>query len=226
MSVEYVTLMASLPPHLPNLFATKQTPLSRINLDERLLMLNPEDTIDLAVIENLVHWDRMAIDTTDEEMLKRGIQAENQLKNEFIKEIIRWRLESRTFMAALRRRHLGKSTLYASSKWGYGRWMKQIEMHWKEPAFGLDLQHPWLIDANRFLQEDNFLGLERLLLGRVWDHYGRVAGDHYFDFEAVVVYVLRWDVIDRWSRYNTTRAEKRFNEMAASSLGEYANIFA
>jgi len=33
-------------------------------------------------------------------------------------------------------------------------------------------------------------------------------------------------VIDRWSRYNTGRAEKRFNEMAASALSEYANIFA
>jgi hypothetical protein len=174
MSVEYVTLMASLPPHLPNLFATKQTPLSRINLDERLLMLKPDDATDLTVIENLVHWDRMAIDTTDEEMLKRGIQAEKQLENNFIKDIIRWRLESRTFTAALRHRHLGKSTLYASSKWGYGRWMQQIGKHWNDPAFGLDQQYPWILDANRLLQEDNHLGLERLLLGQVWDHYGRL----------------------------------------------------
>lgn len=226
MSTQYVTLMASLPPHMPNLFATKQTPISRINLDERLLMLKPEDANDLAVIEHLVHWDRMAIDTTDEEMLKRGIQAEKQLENEFIKEIVRWRLEERTFVAALRRRHLGKPTLLASTKWGYGRWMQQIEKHWNEPAFGLDQHYPWLVDASRLLQEDNYLGLERLILALVWDHYGRVAGDHYFDFEAVVIYVLRWDVIDRWSRYNTGRAEKRFKEMATSALGEYANIFA
>lgn len=217
--------MASLPPHMPKLFATRQTPLSRINLDERLLMLKPEDACDLAVIEHLIHWSQMAIDTTDEEMLKRGVQAEKQLENIFIKDIIRWRLEERTFVAALRHRHLGKSTLFASSKWGYGRWMQQIEKHWNEPGFGLDRQYPWLLDANRLLQESDYLGLERLLLGLVWGYYERVTEDHYFDFEAVVVYVLRWEVIDSWSRYNVSSAGKRFNEMAASALGEYANIF-
>ena len=226
MSDQYVTLIASLPPHLPNLFATKQTPISRIKLDERLQMLEPDDANDLAVIDNLVHWDRMTIDTTDTEMLERGLQAKVQLENGFIKEIIRWRLEERTFVAALRRRHLGRSVPSSGEKWGFGRWMQQIETHWNEPAFGLGQQFPWLPEADSLLQEDNYLGLERLLLGLVWDHYGRVVGGHYFDFEALVVYVLRWNVIDRWSRYDNSKAEKRFNEMAASALGEYARMFA
>ena len=226
MSDQYITLIASLPPHLPNLFATKQTPISRIKLVERLLMLESEDANDLAVIENLVHWDRMAIDTSDAEMIKRGLRVEEQLENIFIKEIIRWRLEQRTFIAALRRRHLGESAPSASTKWGYGRWLQIIETHWHEPAFGLEQQFTWLPEADRLLQEENYLGLERLLLGLVWDHYGRVVGDHYFDFEAVVVYVLRWDVIDRWSRYNSSKAKQRFDDMAASALGDYARVFA
>ncbi len=226
MSDQYVTLISSLPPHLPNLFATKQTPISRIKLDERLLMLEPEHVNDLVVIENLVHWDRMAIETTDAEMLQRGLHAKAQLNNPFIQEIIRWRLEERTFMAALRHRHLKNNVPSAGAKWGYGRWMQQIETHWHESAFGLGQQYSWLPDADRLLQEENYLGLERLLLALVWDHYGRVVGDHYFDFEAVVVYVLRWDVIDRWSRYNSNKAEQRFNEIAASALGEYARMFA
>lgn len=225
MSEQYITLIASLPPHLPNLFATKQTPISQIKLDERLQMLEPEHVKELAVIENLFYWDHMPIDTTDTDMIERGSQAKAQIENEFIKEIVLWRLEERTFTAALRRRHLGKSAPLANEKWGYGRWLQQIRTHWNEPAFGLGQQFPWLIDAERLLKEDNYLGLERLLLGRVWDYYGRVVGMHYFDFEAVVVYVLRWDVIDRWSHYNTTKAEKRFNDMAESALGEYARMF-
>ncbi len=226
MSDQYITLIASLPPHLPNLFATKQTPISRIKLVERLLMLESEDANDLSVIGHLVHWDRMAIDTSDAEMIKRGLRVEEQLENTFIKEIIRWRLEQRTFIAALRRRHLGESAPSASTKWGYGRWLQIIETHWHEPAFGLEQQFTWLPEADRLLQEENYLGLERLLLGLVWDHYGRVVGDHYFDFEAVVVYVLRWDVIDRWSRYNSSKAKQRFDDMAASALGDYARVFA
>jgi hypothetical protein len=225
MGDQYVTLIASLPPHWSNLFATSQTPISRIKLDERLQMLESEDANDLAVIEQLVHWDRMAIDTSDAEMIKRGLLAETQLENAFIKGIIRWRLEERTFIAALRRRHLGQNAPVARTKWGYGRWLQKIETHWHEPAFGLDQQFPWLPEADRLLQEENYLALERLLLGLVWDHYGRVIADHYFDFEAVVVYVLRWDVIDRWSRYNSSKAEQRFNEIAASALGEYARMF-
>ncbi len=226
MNDKYLTLIVSLPPHLPNLFATKQTLISRFKLDERLQMLEPADADDLAVIENLVHWDRMAIDTNDDEMFKRGVLANQQLKNVFIKEITRWRLEQRTFVAALRRRHLGQSAPSEGEKWGLGRWLKYIETHWHEPAFGLEHQYLWLSEADRLLQEENYLGLERLLLSQVWDYYGRVAGDHYFDFEAVVIYVLRWDVIDRWSRYNRLNAEKRFKEMAASALGEYAAMFA
>ena len=226
MSDKYITLMASLPPHLPNLFATKQTPISRIKLNERLQMLELEDASDLAVIENLLFWDRIPIDTSDTELFKRGLQVKTQLQNAFIKEVIRWRLEKRTFVAALRRRHSNRSAPSSSEKWGYGRWIQQIEAHWNEPAFGLEQQFTWLPDADRLLKEGNYLGLERLLLGLVWDYYGRVIGSHYFDFEAVVVYVLRWDVIDRWSRYNVSKAEKRFNEMASSALGEYASMFA
>ncbi|RLA21537.1 MAG: hypothetical protein DRQ61_01005 [Gammaproteobacteria bacterium] len=225
MSDKYITLTASFPPHLPNLFATKQTPISQIKLDERLQMLESKDANDLAAIIKLFHWDQMQIDTSDAEMIKRWIQVKAQIKNEFIKEIVLWRLEERTFIAALRQRHLGKNAPVTNEQWGYGRWLQHIRSHWNEPAFGLGQQLPWLIDAERLLKEENYLGLERLLLGRVWDYYGRVVGMHYFDFEAVVVYVLRWDVIDRWSHYNIGKSEKRFNDMAESALGEYAKMF-
>jgi len=225
MSDQYITLMASLPPHLPNLFATKQTPISHIKLDERLQMLGSKDANDLQVIEGLFRWDHMSIDTGDHEMIARGLRAQSQIESDFIREIMLWRLETRTFIAALRRSHLGQAAPLANEKWGYGRWLQQIKSHWNEPAFALGRQLPWLVEAQRYVTEENYLGLERLLLGRLWDYYGRVAGMHYFDFEAVVVYVLRWDVINRWSHYNVCKAEKRFNDMAESALGTYADLF-
>lgn len=225
MQEKYVTLIASLPPHTPGLFATKQTPISRLKLDERLLMLEPEDAKDLALIENLVHWDRISMETTDAEMIKRGEQARDQLSNEFIKEIVRWRLELRTAVAALRLRQIQKRLPPNATKWEYGRWLPYIEKHWNESAFAMGKVFPWMPDAEKFLQEGKYLALERLLLGLSWERYGRVAEDHYFDFEAVVIYVLRWDVIDRWSRYNVEKAKKRFTEMTETALGEYTAMF-
>lgn len=188
-------------------------------------MLDLKDASDLEVIENLFRWDHMSIDTSDNEMIERGLQAQAQIENDFIREIILWRLEERTFIAALRRSHIGLGAPLANEKWGYGRWLQKIKTHWNEPAFGFGRQLPWLTDAEQLLTEENYLGLERLLLGRLWDYYGRVIGMHYFDFEAVVVYVLRWDVINRWAHYNVSKAEKRFNDMAESALGGYANLF-
>jgi len=225
MSDRYVTLIASLPPHVPALFANRQTPISRLKLDERLQMLESQDTIDLALIEDLLHWDRMGMEMTDAQMLERGKRARDRLENEFIKDIVRWRLEMRTVVAALRHRHLGRPVPSAASKWGYGAWMKMIESHWHEPSFGLERIYPWLSEAHQLLQENNFLLLERLLLSQVWDYYSRVVGDHYFDFEAVVVYVLRWDVIARWARYNGEAATRRFDQMAEAALGNYAAMF-
>jgi len=226
MGDRYVTLMASLPPHVPSLFANRQTPISRLKLDERLQMLEPQNAADLALIEDLLHWDRMSMETTDVRMIERGRQARDRLENEFIEDIIRWRLEMRTVVAALRQRRLGRAAPAAGSRWGYGAWSRRIEAHWHQPAFGLERIYPWLSEADRLLKESDFLALERLLLSEVWSYYGRVVGDHYFDFEAVVVYVLRWDVIDRWSRYNGEAAARRFERMVEDALGEYAEMFA
>ena len=226
MHEKYVTLIASLPPHTPGLFATKQPPISRLKLDERLQMLEPEDAKDLALIENLVHWNRISMETTDVEMIKRGEQARDQLSNDFIKEMVRWRLEIRTTVAALRLRHIQQRIPHYAAKWEYGRWIPYIEKHWNESAFGLGKIFTWLPDAEKFLQEGNYLAFERLLLGLAWDHYGRVANEHYFDFEAVVIYVLRWDIIDRWSRYNAEKAKQRFIDMTETALGEYTAMFA
>ncbi len=226
MNDQYVTLISSLPPHIPKLFEARQTPISRLKLNERLQMLQPHHARDLALIENLVHWDRMTIDTTDEEMILRGEQAAAQIKNEFIREIVRWRLEMRTAVKALRLRNQGLSPPADGSKWGFGRWLRYIEKHWNEPGFGLERNFTWISEAEELLNKNNHLSMERLLLGQLWDYYGRVSGTHYFDFEAVVVYVLRWDVIDRWARYDSEKANQRFGKILDSALGDYSSMFA
>jgi hypothetical protein len=72
------------------------------------------------------------------------------------------------------------------------------------------------------LEAGDSLGLERLLLNAVWDHLDRLADGHHFDFEAVLIYALRWDLIARWTGYRGDEAAVRFEEMIEEGLGGVA----
>jgi hypothetical protein len=45
-----------------------------------------------------------------------------------------------------------------------------------------------------------------------------LADGHHFDFEAVLLYTQRWDLIARWTSYNGEAAVARFDEMVEAGL--------
>ena len=148
----YGTLISSLP-YPGELFKAKQTPLSRLNLDARLRsMLNEEDAALLCDIEDLVHWINQPIERTDAAFVKRARHLIPRIDNELIRELVEYRLELRTAMAALRRRKRGESAPRPGEPWGYGRWLSHIQRYWSEPAFRLEGVFPWLAEANRLLK--------------------------------------------------------------------------
>ncbi len=220
----YITLMTSLP--FPgDLFKAKQTPLSRLKLESRLRMLNEEDSALLRQIEDLVHWINQPMERTDAAFVKQARRLIPWMADDPLEEVVRFRLEVRTAIAALRKRKRGEGPPGPDQIWGFGRWVEQIQRYWHEPAFRLEGVFPWLPAANRLLNADDSLGLERLLLGVVWEHLGGAAQEHYFDLEAVIIYVQRWDIIDRWTTYSGEAAVKRFNTLVDEGLGEFAQVF-
>jgi hypothetical protein len=68
------------------------------------------------------------------------------------------------------------------------------------------------------LDKSDAPGLERILLEAAWRHADRLVGAHDFDFEAVALYVLRWDLLDRWTRYDAEAAAARFGALIADAL--------
>ena len=170
-------------------------------------------------------WYRLPTSLTEEEAINRGRVAMSKIENETLRAILRDRLELRTCMAALRRRHRGDSAPGPETHWGYGRWVKQIVANWTEPGFRLDRVFPWIREADRLLTDNDSLGLERLILQEVWTNLGRHRGEHLFDFEAVVIYALRWHVIDRWTRYDGDVATERFDQLVEAGLGEHTAKF-
>jgi hypothetical protein len=220
----YVMLISGLP-RPEALFRSKRPPLSRLKLDRRLRVLAPEDAELLKRVEQVLNWATLPITLTEEQIVARARAAMQSIDNETVRLIIRDQLEIRTCMAALRHRHRSEQAPAAGRVWGYGRWLAHIARNWSETSFRLDTVFPWLREAAKLLKAGDSLALQRLLLEQAWKNVGRQAGEHEFDFEAVVIYVLKWDIVDRWVRYNGEEAAKRFEELTRAGLGDYAALF-
>jgi len=217
----YAMLIASLPVHPADLFSTSQTPLSKIRLDEHLRQLDAKDAMDLARIEELLQWSQI-VNADDELIADKSRQVIAAIKDRFLRDLIIWRLELRTLVVALRKRHAGFAPDANTSFAGIGQWLGYIQKNWQKPDFGLGLRMPWLTQANQLLAANQTYELEKLQLGIVWQHYAKISGQHYFDFPAVVVYVLRWDIIHRWTLCHAEKAVERFDGLVEKAVAEFA----
>jgi hypothetical protein len=141
-----------------------------------------------------------------------------------LRELLGWRLELRTLVGALRRRHRGLPAPAADEAFGYGPCADYIRRYWERSDFNLSHRYPWVAVADQLLREGNHTALEHLLFATVWDHYTRLAWNHHFDFEAVVLYVLRWHLIDRQTRYDPPAATERFKALLIRGLGHYDRV--
>jgi hypothetical protein len=207
----YLTLLSSLPAHGP-LFRSRHPPLSWLRLCQRLNWLEDDDAQELERLLALVSWHRQRFEVEDEELVLAAERAVAEFSSPFTRDFAIWRLELRTIVAALRRRHAG-GPLPRGRRWGFGRWLPMIERNWNDPHFRLERVHPWLPEARRMLDRDDPRGLERLLLDTVWSHLDRLDGDHRFDFEAVVIYVMRWQIVARLIREDSQQALERFDAL-------------
>jgi len=224
-SHQYTTLISSLP-HPGVLFGATQTPLSRLKLDERLNMLEEDHLRLLRRVERSLLWSHQPIGRRDDEIIDNARRLLAEVDNPLLRELVEYRLEMRTAVAALRRRQRGEDAPDPRTPWGFGRWVDHIRRHWSEPAFRLQGVFPWLPRAHQLMQEGDTLALERLLLDVAWQHLGRASAGHHFDFEAVVIYLLRWSIIQRWVHYDAEIAARRFASLVDEGLGEYAELFA
>lgn len=172
-----------------------------------------------------MRWDRMPLDITDQEILERAHAVIPQIRSESLREVAVWRLEVRTVVAGLRRRALGRAAPLPGELWGYGRWVRHVTQNWSAADFGLGGIMPWVAELSRLLNENDTLGFEREVLGLTWQYMSRAADLHFFTFEAVVLYVLRWDTLSRWTAYDGALARDRFRRLVGEGLGEHAHLF-
>lgn len=213
MTGGYYTLVGSLP-HLPRFDRAEHLPISRLKLDQRLKMLDPEDAEELARAEVLAAWQlTLGKPKTDAAMVAQFQEVLAATRRPALREYLEYRLGLQTLMAALRRRRAGLPVPARTEIWGVGPWVSAIEAHWEVPDFRLSMTHRRLPEALRHLEGEDALALERLLMDVLWRRLGRIAESRPFGFEAVFAFVFQWDILNNWLARNAAVAKTRFQEL-------------
>jgi len=218
----YVTLMASLP--AIRFLSEKQPPINRPRLMERLKQLPPADQETLRELTEVVSWRFIDVTRDDAAFLDRAEALLERIASPTLGAALCQRLELRTVVAALRRRHAGEDAPPKAERWGYGPHVERIRANWSAPDFGCATFYRWLPAAKEKLDTGDTIGLERLLLETAWQQQARHAEGHEFDFAAVALYMLRWSMADRWARYDADEARLRFAELLEAALADAPEI--
>ncbi len=241
MSPRYTTLMASLPP-LGGLFEAREPAISRLRLTSRIGLLHPDDRADLDRAAGILSQSllpeagegegdgRSAAGGppagADALLLEEVGRFFREVRQPLLRQLVRQRLDRRTIVAALRRRHRGEAEPPRGQVWGFGELVPTIERHWREPAFALAGVFPWIPEAVRLLESDDLVGVERLLFSLIWRELDQLGQGHHFDFEAVVIYLARWSLVERWSNYDADAAARRFRQLVSDGLGRFTDTLA
>jgi hypothetical protein len=220
-SNQYYTLIGSLPA-LPTHFAdVERVPISSLRLDERLKMLRPEDTQTIENLTDFLAWDRQPLEKSDEAVCRHYEAFMAHEKNPMARNVIEQAMTIRTIVAALRRRQRG---LEPSSS--NGPWMEHIRRNWKHADFRLGQRFPWIREAEARLGEQPPSQADRALLEIVWKIAKRLSDEYQFTFEAVILYLVRWELVNRWTSRDAAKGREQFETLVRDAMAQYADMFA
>ncbi len=216
----YYTLIGSLPA-LPTSFdRVDQVPISRLKLIERLKMLEPEDVELLQIILDFLAWERQPIERTDTEVLEHYNKFMERVDNRVAREYIEYTMTLRTILAGLRRRRLKQDPPL-----GIRPWADNIARNWEHPDFRLGGKFPWITKLDELLCSDKPMGVEWFRLNLVWQRLQKLSEEHFFSFEAVLIYHKRWELVDRWTQRDAEKGRQRFEELLEQAMGNYSQLF-
>ena len=223
-ATRYTLLLSSLPYLPPPLSRQRFIPPSRIQIDKALRMLEEGDAQRMARLNLVLHWAHLSLEREDKAIVADARQLLEEEPSPLLREVIRERLEMRTLVAAMRRREQERQP-QPGETWAIGRYSGRILANWHDPAFGLGHLFGWLNEAVRLLRNGETLALDRLLMFEAWRRLQRVEDRHDFSFDAVALYVMRWDILDRLGRQQEEAAKSRFESMLNGSLEGHELIF-
>ena len=220
-SNSYHMLISSLPV-LPPRLDVERLPITFERLQARLRMLEPEDAEEIERMLAVLRWGNQFEEPNDAAVVQRKDALMQDIRNPLVRDILAYAMDVRMIEVALRCRRRGLPLPAV----GIGQWFDHIRRHFHQPDFKLGQVFPGIPEAERLLAQGDLLTLYRqYVLGATWRYLKKRAEDYYFSFEAVVLYIARWDIMRRWQQLETERGRAIFETLVTEALGEYANIY-
>ena len=220
----YYTLMASLPP-LPRFDRAELLPINSVRLSERLRMLKPEDAEVVSHAAAFLTWRHQPAKRTEQEMVINDEQLAGSVRDASLRAIIEFPINLKTIIAALRRKRLGLGAPIPGEPWGVGPLVGHIMRNWDDPNFKLMHLYPWVPQAREYLETGEALALARLLFKLEWNSLARLSQGMEFGFDAVLAYLFKWDIVERWLAFDSKLALSRFKELLAEVIDGHERIF-
>ncbi len=217
----YYMLISSLPA-LPPRLDVDRLPISLERLQGRLRMLEPQDAREIERMLDILAWSHQFQEADDAAVVKRYGELMQEIATPLVREVFAAAMDVRMVVAALRRRRhgLGPPTV------GFGQWLEHIRRHFNQPDFRLGHVFPGIIRFEQLLEQGDVLNLYRHMLGATWTYLRKRAEDYHFSFEAVVLYIARWEVMRQWQQLQAERGRVVFEALVTEALGEYAKLYA
>jgi hypothetical protein len=200
-------------------FKIQETPISRLQLEKRLKLL-PVDKYTLAfTVESLIwtSWFMPQQSVTD---LRNVFQSVIDTQSIFLRDTLMWFFDLRSILAALRMRNEKKEPPENPQECWITRWNHKLLKNWNELDFGLKSIYPWLPKVAADIAKKDTAAVEQFLLSYIWKYLSILETGHYFDFEAIIIYLLRWNIIHYWSQFNKINALNQLNELSNLLLNE------
>lgn len=212
----YPMVLAALPRH-SDLFIAKRPPVTRLGLERRLRMLPLEDQAEIAAIEEVLDWKRARIHGEEAEALAWAKAVITRVRSAAVAELLADRIDFRAIMAALRRRARGEASPGNELAWPRGELGARIRRHWREADFRIGSGHAWVRRVEPLMRAGETLAVERTLFAEAWRRLARAALFYPQGYEAIVIYVMRWSLIHRWTQYRSDAAATRFDSWTYSA---------
>ena len=219
----YYTLIASLPP-LPHFEKATRLPINRERLQGRLRMLTEQDFSLVARLAAFLRWQRQTRDRSDAVIVHDYQALHRHITGTACAHLVEQTVTRRTVVVALRRRQRGLPAPAVDEPWGLGPWVGALQRNWAHPEFGLGGVFPWIGRVQELLAAGEALELERLLTGLGWEQLSRAQPADVFRFDALLVYLFRWNLLEQWLSYAAEAAQPRFDELVTEAIGDYDQL--
>lgn len=219
-NVKYVDLITSLP-YNGNLFSSKEIPISRIRLDIFLNRLEEEDLRTLLKYEKIINSHATYRDIKDQIFFNKVGDFLEKISNNLIKELLTERTKLIILIGFLRKKVLDEKIEYNIKSETFSSFISYLKNHSELPDLGLSHKYPWIIQLIKLMKEGNSVAAERIILAFIWKYLFKISCIYEFNFEAIILYITRWNIIERWVNYNSEEAKKRMVTITDNILEDY-----